>query len=52
MDKEKHVTTACYGGGNKYPWGLCYNYFSSSIINIRVRRIKNDHYRVKTIRND
>lgn len=40
MDKEKHVTTACHGGGNKFPWGLCYNYISSSIINIGIRRKK------------
>lgn len=41
MGKEKHVTTTCYGGGNQFPWCLCYNYFSTSIINIGLnRRVK------------
>lgn len=34
MDKEKHVTTAYHSGGNKFPRRLCYNYFSSFIVNI------------------
>lgn len=38
MDKEKHVTTTCYGGGNEFPWGLCYNYFSGFIVNIGLNR--------------
>lgn len=43
MVKEKHVTTTCYSGGNEFPRCLRYNYFSSHIINIRMRRIeKND----------
>ena len=40
MDKEKHVTTTCYSGGNKFSRCLRYNYFSGHIINIRIRRIE------------
>ena len=39
MDKEKHVTTTYYSGGDEFPRCLCYNYFSRVIINIGVRRI-------------
>lgn len=39
--RKKHVTTTCYGGGNEFPWCLCYNYFSGFIINIGlIRRVK------------
>lgn len=34
MDKEKHVTTTCHSGGNKFHRRLCYNYFSNFIVNI------------------
>lgn len=35
--KKKHVTTTCHGGGNKFPWGLCYNYISDFIARNRVK---------------
>lgn len=48
MGKEKRVTTTCYGGGNEFPWSLCYNYFSDFIVNIGLnRRVKNEGLRLK-----